>query len=278
MKKLHASLVILMCIFLFYPVTLQAQENSDSRTVMAIDRLGFEMVFVPSGTVQMGIDVEVFRDLIANGVFAEFGGERLVSLELGYGVFETYEITLQEFWVDRYEVTIDQYERIYHQCFSTNTCPDSNLPQLLTWDEAVRFCAGRGARLLSEEEWEYVASGSENFIFPWGNEFTSEFSNNPDYLSFTMYDVGTRQHNVSWIGVFDMAGNAEEWTNDLYRPYYSWNETEFVDWHEIHEEFSRVLRGGQSVDSIHRKTTYSRQGGFYGTAGVRCARFSHPEK
>ena len=277
MKRVFFILFIVMLFPYTFLTNLQAQENSTIEGEIVTDRLGFEMVYVPSGTVQMGIDVDVFLDLVTTGIFADFGGENLISLQKDSGVFETYEATVQGFWVDRYEVTVDKYERIVLQCSSTNTCSDNFLPQLLTWDEAVRFCAGRGARLLTEPEWEYTASGSDNLLFPWGNELNSASLDYQDYIGFELYEVGSRPHNVSWAGVFDMAGNAEEWVDDLFHPYYSWDETEFSDWYKIHEEFSRVLRGGEAVDSFMRKTTYSRQGGFYGTAGVRCARFNRPQ-
>ena len=170
MKRKFSSLVVITGIFCACLSNLRAQENSHTAGDIVTDQYGFEMVYVPSGTVQMGIDIDVFSELVTTGIFSEFGGENLIPLQEDAGVFETYETTVQGFWMDRYEVTVDEYERIVLQCFSTNTCSDNHLPQLLTWNEAVRFCAGRGARLPMEHEWEYAASGSENLIFPWGNE------------------------------------------------------------------------------------------------------------
>ncbi|MEQ8675962.1 MAG: SUMF1/EgtB/PvdO family nonheme iron enzyme [Aggregatilineales bacterium] len=266
-------------IFLLFPIfcNLQAQNDADSVVEIATDRLGFEMVYVPSGTVEMGIDIDLFTDLVTTGIFSEGSGINTIANQGYYGVFETYETTLQGFWMDRYEVTANQYETSYQRCVDMGNCSNSNLPQLLTWTEALAFCVARGARLPTEEEWEYAASGPDNFIFPWGNEFNSEFLDNPDYLSFELYDVGSRSFNVSWAGLYDMAGNAAEWTDDLFQPYYSWDETEFTDWVESRTEFSRVQRGGEAVDSILRKTTYSRQAGFRDEQGFRCVRFSDPQ-
>lgn len=273
MKRLAMTLFILLTVF----CSLRAQDDADSVGEIATDRLGFEMVYVPSGTVQMGIDVDLFTELVTTGIFSEFSGINTISIEESYGAFETYETTLQGFWIDRYEVTANQYETSYQRCVDIGDCSNSNLPQLLTWIKALEFCVARGARLPTEEEWEYAASGPDNLIFPWGNEFNAEFLYNPDYLSFELYDVGSRSLNVSWAGLYDMAGNAAEWTDDLFQPYYSWDETEFTDWVVSRTEFSRVQRGGEANDSILRKTTYSRQAGFRGAQGFRCARISDPQ-
>jgi formylglycine-generating enzyme required for sulfatase activity len=265
-----------MVLFGISVVNLQAQRNLDTGGEIVTDPLGFEMIYVPSGTVQMGIDVDAFSDMVTTGIFSNFGGVNLISLEEDSGVFETYETTLHGFWIDRYELTVNQYERISQRCVEINNCSNSNLPQLLAWDEAVRFCAGRGARLPTEQEWEYAASGPDNLIFPWGDELTTELLDYQTYIGFDLYDVGSRPLNVSWIGVFDMAGNAEEWTDDLFQPYNSRDALAFTRWYVSNSEFWRVLRGGEAVDSFLQKTTYSRQGGFYGPAGVRCARFTRP--
>jgi formylglycine-generating enzyme required for sulfatase activity len=225
-RRLFLTAIIISQLLIFH-IHIFSQDNTSDEIIPGTileDDFGFEMIYVPSGTFQMGIDEEFFRELVVNGIFTDFANLDSIAREASYGVFETYETTLQSFWIDRYELTINQYERSYLRCFETNDCSNNNLPQLLTWEESVSFCAGRGARLATEEEWEYAASGSNNFIFPWGNELNFDLDNNQDYVDFDfdLYEVGSRSQNISWIGVFDMAGNAEEWTDNLYQPYYRW--------------------------------------------------------
>jgi formylglycine-generating enzyme required for sulfatase activity len=279
MKRVSPIFTMVMVSFCILLANVQAQENSDTTLEIVTDPLGFEMIYVPSGTVQMGIERDVFSEMAITGIFSEYaGGVTGIEIQESYGVFETYEITLQGFWIDKYEVTANQYERISLRCVELDNCSNSNLPQLLTWDDAIRFCAGRGSRLPTESEWEYAASGPDNFIFPWGNELDAELVDNQEYTEFELYEVGSHPLNVSWIGAFDMVGNADEWTDSPFQPYYPWNETSLTNWHEVNPEFLRVVRGGSFEDSLVRKTTYSRRGGFPETAGVRCARISHPNE
>ncbi|MEL6527054.1 MAG: formylglycine-generating enzyme family protein, partial [Chloroflexota bacterium] len=189
-------------------------------------------------------------------------------------VFETYDVSLDGFWMDKYEITIAQYDQfMMPDCFAQE-CSESFLPKEVTWLEAVELCAFRNARLPSEEEWEYAASGSSGYIFPWGNDLDPELLENDSYTEFDLYDVGTKEINVSWAGIYDMVGNAAEWTDDIFQPYS--DDTDLDAWHTVWTEYERVLRGGSASNSITEKTTYSRQGAWYNTAGVRCVRTTSP--
>jgi formylglycine-generating enzyme required for sulfatase activity len=117
------------------------------------------------------------------------------------------------FWIDRYEVTNGQYG-------SPGAFPGKDRPRdNLTWFEARDFCASRGARLPTEAEWEYAARGPDSLIYPWGDQF------NPDNLVYDanfnneLWPVGSYPGGVSWVGAYDMAGNAWEWVSSIYRPY-----------------------------------------------------------
>jgi formylglycine-generating enzyme required for sulfatase activity len=117
------------------------------------------------------------------------------------------------FWIDRYEVTNGQYG-------SPGAFPGENRPRdNLTWFEARDFCAGRGARLPTEAEWEYAARGPDNLIYPWGDQFDDTrlvFDGNFEYQ---LWDVGSHPEGASWVGADDMSGNAWEWVSSIYRPY-----------------------------------------------------------
>ena len=107
----------------------------------------------------------------------------------------------------------------------------------VTWQQANAYCAWKTAkeralalddkefmeyRLPTEAEWEYAAKGQEGNLFPWenkkGGQYKSSFYANfmPAEGDFTedgniiTSRVGTYAPNTN--GLYDMAGNAAEWT------------------------------------------------------------------
>jgi formylglycine-generating enzyme required for sulfatase activity len=151
---------------------------------------GVEMVKVPAGCFMMGNE-NGRRD------------ERPVT-----------QICFDEpYWIDRTEVTNAQYGQPGN--FQGDNRPRENL----LWTEARDFCAGRGARLPTEAEWEYAARGPDSLMYPWGDYLIEEnliFDRN--YNGQT-WDVGSRPGGVSWVGALDMSGNVYEWVSSLYRRY-----------------------------------------------------------
>ncbi len=119
----------------------------------------------------------------------------------------------QPFWIDRYEVSNGQYGS--DGPFVGTDKPRSNL----TWFEARDYCERRSARLPTEAEWEYAARGPDSLLYPWDDQFM------PDNLVYDanfngqLADIGSRPGGVSWVGAYDLAGNAWEWVSSLYRPY-----------------------------------------------------------
>lgn len=94
-------------------------------------------------------------------------------------------------------------------------------------EDAIAYCAGRGARLPTQEEWEYAARGPERRIFPWGDEADLDQIVPPDKLSI-VGSVGA--NGAAWRGHQDMAGNVWEWTSSK-------------------QEGLFVLRGGSFADT-----------------------------
>ncbi|MEZ5965533.1 MAG: SUMF1/EgtB/PvdO family nonheme iron enzyme [Planctomycetota bacterium] len=82
---------------------------------------------------------------------------------------------------------------------------------------ARAYCAWRTRtsgvrhRLPSEVEWEKAARGPESFVFAYGNVY-HRFAANQE--SGRLRDVGSFAPNG--YGLFDMTGNAFEWTDDAY--------------------------------------------------------------
>jgi serine/threonine protein kinase/formylglycine-generating enzyme required for sulfatase activity len=80
--------------------------------------------------------------------------------------------------------------------------------------EAAALCKNAGKRLCSEEEWEAACRGPENLRFPYGTRF------DPDACNTTDAKDNPRKTNTSGAfsrcksgyNVFDLSGNAAEWT------------------------------------------------------------------
>ena len=111
----------------------------------------------------------------------------------------------------------------------------------LCYDLSTWTCdfSKKGYRLPTEAEWEYAARGGLSaYRFPWGETITHNQANYQSDAAFS-YDISpTRGYHPTWHGLFfpdtspvgsfpangfglyDMAGNAQEWCNDWYSATY----------------------------------------------------------
>lgn len=138
------------------------------------------------------------------------GGEFLMGRDDGASEAEkpAHKVSVEPFFMDVYEVTVSKY---------ANPNSDAkDLPKVgVNWNEADAFCKKSGKRLPTEAEWEFAARGSAGFIYPWGNEWENADAN---VGTKNFADVG-KFKGKSPFGIYDMSGNAFEWTSDDFKPY-----------------------------------------------------------
>jgi eukaryotic-like serine/threonine-protein kinase len=167
-------------------------------------------------------------------------GDFIMGSPAGTGSLNEYPqhtVYLDDFWIDRTEVT----NAMYALCVQAGRCTppaDSSSatrssyygnPQYndypvinVDWYQASAYCFWAGAHLPTEAEWEKVARGTEGATYPWGNNAPGErLLNYAGYIGDTT-TVGSYPSGASPYGALDTAGNVMEWVNDWFSDtYYS---------------------------------------------------------
>ncbi|TMM56778.1 formylglycine-generating enzyme family protein [Maribacter algarum] len=105
----------------------------------------------------------------------------------------------------------------------------------ISYDDALAYCKWSERRLPTEAEWERAARGNqENTIFFWGddisvlprmaNTWEGEFPVKNTKIDGFERLAAVKSYPSNDFGLYDMAGNVWEWTNDWYNTGY-YNET-----------------------------------------------------
>ena len=252
---------------------------------------GMEMLYVPAGTFLMGSDPGEARTV---------DNRYIISVE--ENELPQHAVTLGQFWIDRYEVTLgqlrlfrtdlseDEWRSFAGRQFGPRGLIDNweNYPAMITWPEAWEYCEWVGGSLPTEAQWEYAARGPENFSYPWGNQdvscelanysgcsacYTRNNSNEvceQEYLS----EVARHPFSASWVGAEDMIGNVGEWVQDWYSDdYYSVSPSSNPPGPEFGLE--KVLRGGGRLTlpgDLRAAVRFAAEPqNQYAKDGVRCA-------
>jgi formylglycine-generating enzyme required for sulfatase activity len=166
----------------------------------------------------------------------------------------THEVTLDDFYIGRYEVTQAQWEAVMGSNPSYFTSCGANCPvEEVSWNDVQTFITnlnqmrGTQYRLPTEAEWEYAArSGGRSERYSGGadvNAVAWYWENSGS----TTHPVGGKQANG--LGLYDMSGNVWEWVNDWYGSYNGALQTNPTG---PSTGSNRVLRGGSwSYDAIY---------------------------
>ncbi len=159
-------------------------------------------------------------------------GEFVLGSNLGgYNEKPEHVSHLDAYWIDRFEVTYQQYMAFVEATGHRLPGPPSRYARKLealrganqpvtyvSWHDAATFCEWKGKRLPTEKEWEKAIRGSDGRTWPWGegqDGFPANFSGETDGFEVSA-PVGTFSQDKSMYGVYDGAGNVMEWVEDWY--------------------------------------------------------------
>ncbi|HQU91432.1 MAG TPA: SUMF1/EgtB/PvdO family nonheme iron enzyme [Pyrinomonadaceae bacterium] len=212
---------------------------------------------------------EVARPIAPTGMAYVPGGDFLMGSDEGDTISKPPHFTsVAPFFMDTTEVTNQQYAEflsatgeVAPPSWKDGVYPESeaNFPVTgVTWYEAAEYAAWKGERLPTEAEWEFAARGPEGRVYPWGDEWDATLANAGGQLK-GLRPVG--QGGASPFGIYDMSGNAWEWTSSDARSYPGGKE---FPWSRMR---LKIIRGGNWQSDPRSATTYFR--GFYGAAGER---------
>lgn len=211
--------------------------SSDSRYTTR--QSGLPLVKIPAGTFTMGGQPPVFQ--------------RELPLR---------RVTISRpFYMSAWPVT----QGLWRQ-FRPDDLPDPDSPLVdeipvlrVSREEALAFCEflssvdGLNYRLPTEAEWEYAARGGlEGAAYPWGDSPPDETRCNYKYDQ----GVPVASYPPNGYGLFDMVGNVQEWTADLFVE----NAYELTPY-EVTDPYVNAKHTGVSADP---RTLYVVRGGHIG--------------
>jgi formylglycine-generating enzyme required for sulfatase activity len=254
------------------PESTSSQTKSPAQTKTESDT---EMILIPGGTFTMGDKDEVDSP--------------------------PHEVTVSEFYIDKYLVTQDQYEKLMGDNPS-RWKGKTNPVEQMRWSDGVRYCNARskaeglepcydlntwkcnfdanGYRLPTEAEWEYACRAGTTTTYFFGDDESKlkAYAWYEDNSGGKPHPVGQKPANP-W-GLYDMSGDVWEWCNDFYKvDYYQESPKANPRGPETGED--KVLRGGAwkfSAESCRSGYRYNENPGYsdvcfgYDIYGFRCVR------
>lgn len=192
------------------------------KTIKLLD--GAEMILVPEGEFIFGISDQELQLLYRSE--AAINRYRNEFKEL-----PKEKVFLPNFYIDKFPVTNKLYRRFIEEAgynkrprlIDSTIWGDPNHPVVgIDWEDAKAYAKWTGKRLPNEREWEKGARGTDERLFPWGNDLEETFCNCFESGLECTSEVGNFPRSASPYGVHDMAGNVWEMTTD------KWDEESFA--------------------------------------------------
>jgi hypothetical protein len=213
----------------------------------------------------------------------------------GQFAYQNKQHSLPTFYISRYLVTAKQYQAfitapdgysndkwwdglaVRQKSPGKQTFAFSNHPrETISWYDAVAYCRWLSkllqyeVRLPTDAEWEKAARGTDERVYPWGNDLIGGYANIMDTSTGMIMQttaVGIFTQAASPYGILDMAGNVWEWCSSLF---------DYPDENALDDVGQRILRGGSWYNSATAaQTTYRNAGDADGRSplvGFRVAR------
>jgi formylglycine-generating enzyme required for sulfatase activity len=182
---------------------------------------GAEMVLVPAGPFKMGVDP----------MPTDVEHRKQVNTP-------KHEVALDAYWIYKYPVTVRQYKKFIAETSGMNLgwgvsgkmppeplwgWKDDHPMVNVNWWEAVAYARWAGAALPTEAQWEKAARGTDERLYPWGNEWDPKRCVHSDKVWGDIEStrpVGSCPDGASPYGAMDMAGNVWQWCSDFYNDHY----------------------------------------------------------
>jgi iron(II)-dependent oxidoreductase len=189
-------------------------------------------------------------DFVVSGI--EIEGKDGVGVDVQYPWedaprrYHHHRMNVKPFFMDRYPVTNAKFKKFldatgyrprddynFVKDWNNGNYPDGWANKPVTWvslEDTRAYAHWAGKRLPHEWEWQYAAQGSDDRLYPWGNEWNADAVPPPDEgRNLTSpAEVDAHPQGASPFGVMDMVGNVWQWTD------------EFMDEHTR----AAILRGG----------------------------------
>jgi len=183
----------------------------------------------------------------------------------------------KRFAVSKYELTFAEWDACAVQGRCTTRVTDSGFgrgrqPVInVSWSEAKEYVAwlskitGKSYRLLSDAEYEYAARAGTQTVYPWGNDINANGTAMANCAGCGSKWDGRQPAQVgsfapNEFGLYDMAGNVSEWTEDCFHENYEGAPTDGSPWVEGGVSCDRrVIRGGGwffSPDFLRSASSY----------------------
>jgi formylglycine-generating enzyme required for sulfatase activity/tRNA A-37 threonylcarbamoyl transferase component Bud32 len=240
------------------------------------------------------IEIQIWPADVAEMVFVPAGEFTMGDNELGDDERPVHPVYLDDFWIDRHEVTNERFARFVaetdyqtdaekagwgwvridseweqvsgadwrhpHGPDSSNEDKMNHPVVLVSWHDADAYCRWAGKQLPTEAQWEKAARGPDldtKHNYAWGDKFDPFKANTKETGLNDTTPVGTfSPQGDSPYGAADITGNVWEWVADWYgSDYYKQSPSNNPTGPSTGTY--KVLRGGSWLfDEVYARTAF----------------------